>query len=250
MDQCELDPFALEGSGPMTEASAALVEVGQESFLRTVQALILIAANGYPRAIQSTFARRNRLLRQHSGHAEAAAEQVLDDEEGYAEEVKEYLLRLLPYIGVPATLIYPLWKQLRKTCLVASLFGHDLRHEAVRVQVLLASAGLQALPELEQAAEKAAERLWQKVAGRAAKLVPVASAVLALADLQSHAASLLLQHFRDGPGVLEYDAELDPEPALQDFLQLLRDVGQQSLEAVLEGSRNAPLEEFSRVYSS
>eukprot|EP00439_Symbiodinium_sp_Y106_P055910 s2893_g7.t2 len=286
-DTRETDPFALECS-PAQADSAALdlaLEVSGEIFVQIVQALVVLAADGYPRAIRSTPARRNAALRAQHGNAEKAAAEAL--EEDCTEELRERLLRLVPIVGLPSSLLYPLWKLLRRTCLVASIFGHDLQQESVLAEVLLAAAGLGATPAGERRLEMAAKALWQRIAGRWAKSLPVAALLAQLLDLQGMADDMVLQHFRDGPGVQDFRSttsikpdstflpslveaeltlcrhgldldlvqnscrpgsaildvpshkyfssdfrpELDPEPTLADFLQLLREAGRQTLEA-------------------
>lgn len=206
------------------------LEVSGEIFVQIVQALVVLAADGYPRAIRSTPARRNAALRAHDGNAENAASEALEEDD-CAEELRERLLRLVPVVGLPSSLLYPLWKLLRRTCLVASLFGHDLQQESVLASVLLAAAGLGATPLGERRLEMAAKALWQRIAGRWAKSLPVAALLAQLLDLQGLADNAVLQHFRDGPGVQDFRPELDPEPTLADFLQLLREAGRQTLEA-------------------
>ncbi|CAJ1356174.1 unnamed protein product [Effrenium voratum] len=223
-DAAEVDPFVLERT-----CESDSLELAQEVFLHATQALLLLAANGYPRAVRSTAARRNAELRRARGDQEAAAQLAL--EEDTTEEVKEFLLRLVPYFGLPAAVVYPLWKLLRKICLVASIFGHDLQQEAVQAAVLLAAAGLHSAEAAQPRLEKALQALWKRLARGAVRAVPVGTVLGALVDLQGQAGELILAHFRKGSKQQDYSAPLDPEPTLADFLQMLQQTGRQTLEA-------------------
>ncbi|CAE7577492.1 unnamed protein product [Symbiodinium natans] len=244
-DARETDPFALECSPAQADAAALdwrsvtvvdlALEVGAEVFVQTVQALVALAAFGHPRAIRSTPARRNSALRQHKGDPEKAAAEAIEEDD--SAELHERLLRLVPVIGLPASLLYPLWTLLRRTCLVASLFGHDLQQEAVLAEVLVAAGGLGTVPAAERRLEIAAKAFWQRIAGRWAKSLPVATLLSEILDVQGNAAKLVLQHFRNGPGVQDFSQGLDPEPTMADILQLLRDTGRQTLEAAAGMSR-------------
>ncbi|CAE7385978.1 unnamed protein product [Symbiodinium pilosum] len=172
---------------------------------------------------------RNAALRCHGGDAEKAATDAFAEDS--TEELQERLLRLVPVVGLPASVLYPLWRLLRRTCLVASLFGHDLQQEAVLAQVLAAAGGLGSVPAAERRVETMAKALWQQMAGRWAKALPVASLITQILDLQGKGEQLVIQLFREGPGVQDFSRELDAEPTLADVLQLLRDTGRQTLAA-------------------
>lgn len=240
MDDIQTSHFSLEHSVASPEVYAQLAEAGQEVFVLAVKALMAVAINGYPRTIRSTAARSNQLLRQHGGDAQAAAEAAADTQETYLEEAREYLLRLIPYIGMPASVFYPLWKHLRTLCVVAAVFGHDLHDDMVQARVMYATAGLRSVPRLEGTLEKAVEALWRKLAASFAKKVPVGQIVSKAVDMESHALAAFIDVFSDGPGVAgkQYLEELDPVPDAADFLQLLRDTGIQTLDQVVQSMKD------------
>mmetsp|Transcript_93404 Transcript_93404/g.166158 ORF Transcript_93404/g.166158 Transcript_93404/m.166158 type:complete len:260 (-) Transcript_93404:32-811(-) len=231
-DEMELDPFALEHHGSQPEAAVQLAQLGQESFLFGVQALLLLAIDGYPRAIRSTRARRNELLRLYNGNARSSVEAAVDSQDDFLTEARDFLIQLVPSVGMPVSILYPLWKNLRMLLLVAGLFGHNLEGEEVKTHVICASVGLQSVPKAENTIEKALEVLWRRLAGSIAKLVPASHIILQVLDLESRAITSFIDHFSDGPGVseTEYLQELDPDVGLKEFLELLREIGAQSLE--------------------
>jgi len=234
MDELELDPFALEHHGAQSGASVQLVQAGQEVFVFGVQVLLTLAVDGYPRAIRSTLARRNELLRWHGGDAKSSAATAVESQEEYLTEARDFLIRLIPSLGMPLTILYPLWRNVRSLLLVAGLFGHDLHDEMVQSRVICAAAGLQTAPKADKTLERALEFLWRKLAGSLAKLVPASHIVQT--DVENKAMAFFIEHFSDGPGASEADymLELDPEVSLDDFMELLREMGAQTLEQLQE----------------
>merc|ERR1712194_243454 len=148
--------------------------------------------------------------------------------------------------GIPATIVNALWSQLRTACLVAALHGHDLRDPDVQVRVLHAAAGSKVGASLARAGLiKATEVLWEKVAARAglqsiARMVPATAMVLAMADIQDRGSQGMIEEFREGRKYLlesHYRPVLDAEPSLMDFMDLIREIGAQSLtQAIAKGS--------------
>jgi len=236
----ELKPAETESTEPAVASGDRAADVAQEAFQNAAKSLLLIAIDGYPRAIRSTLARRNELLRKHCGDAELAAEEALGTAGGFTEEAKQFLLCLVPYIGIPTSVVYPLWKDLRLVCLVAGVFGHDLQDADVQVRVMYAASGITGGAVLgAKALEKAVQMLWAKVAGPARKVIPVGKVVSGLADIEGKVREAAFAEFRGGPGVtqFEYLLELDPPPTLADFAQLLKDVGVQTVDQVIQKGR-------------
>ncbi|CAK0869753.1 unnamed protein product, partial [Prorocentrum cordatum] len=199
-----------------------------EAFEAAAAALVPIAGSGYPAAIRSTLSVRNELLRKHLGNVEAAVREALDKEAEFAAEARCFLLVLVPDVGIPAAVAYSLWRQLRVACLLASLHGHDLRSPAVQARVLCAACGAQAL--------------WGQVArrvpgARALGALPVVGVVLALGQIRDMGADGMVREFQGGRAYLPpsaYSAELDPEPSLEGLLDLVREVGGQTLAQVAD----------------
>jgi len=224
-------------------------QVSKLAFENTISSLVLVAGNGYPRALRSTLAIRNELLRRHHGDVEAAAQEVVNDSPTFIAEARQYLMVLVPEIGIPAMIVIALWSQLRKACLVAALFGHDLTNPDVQVRILYASAGSKVGASIAKAGlVKATEFLWAKVVAKAglgsmAHMVPATAIVLALADIQDRVDQGVIEEFREGRRYLlesHYRPVLDAEPSFLDFMDLIREIGTQSLsETIAKGTELA-----------
>jgi len=236
-----IEGLASQASRQVFQAAAGS-DLSRQTFEVAAAALVPIAANGYPRALRSTLAIRNEMLRKHRGDPFAAVSEVMAQDENLVEEAKEFLLVLVPYVGIPAGAVYPLWKQLRRACLVAALFGHDLQDPGVQTRILYAVAGTRAGASLAKAGlQKAAEVLWQIFARKAglskvAKMVPVGKVLTAFAELEGKSNQCMVEEFEGGGAdVAEaaYGAVLDAEPTSADFVDLLREVGEQSLGQVV-----------------
>jgi len=213
--------------------------VAKDAFESTVKQLCMVAINGYPHAVRSTFGRRNQLLREKHGNVEEAVNAVMSPPLGkqFTEEAKDFLLVLVPYAGVPAGLIYALWKQLRRGCLIASLFGHDLHDEAVQEHVVLDVAGVKAGTAMGgKALEKATQALWVALVGAKAKLVPLGKVLKAVADVEGKANQAMVEDFKKGAVPIpeeDFQQELDAEPSRQELLQLVKEKGTQTMEQVI-----------------
>merc|ERR1712194_615273 len=99
--------------------------VNQENFEAGLEKLLELAINGYPRALQTIAARRNECLRRFKGDQDAAVDDAKDANNTWAQEAKETLFGIIPGIGLPLVLVRPIWKMLRRACLIAALLGHD-----------------------------------------------------------------------------------------------------------------------------
>merc|ERR1712039_660644 len=88
---------------------------------------------------------------------------------------------------------------------------------------------------------RATEFLWAKVVAKAglgsmAKMVPATAIVLALADIQDRGDQGMIEEFLDGRRYLpesQYRPVLDAEPSLLDFIELIREIGAQSLSGTI-----------------
>ncbi|CAK0869750.1 unnamed protein product, partial [Prorocentrum cordatum] len=88
----------------------------------------------------------------------------------------------------------------------------------------------------------AAEALWGQVArrvpgARALGALPVVGVVLALGQIRDMGADGMVREFQGGRAYLPpsaYSAELDPEPSLEGLLDLVREVGGQTLAQVAD----------------
>jgi len=238
MDSRELDAFALERDTTLAETDLAAAEVLEEVFVQVVIGLLHIAIHGYPQVIRSTRGSRNELLRRHSGNADAAASEAAEGGDEYVEQAKGQLLRLLPYIGLPSSLIYPMWRELRQACLIAAVYGHDLLRQDVQARILMATAGFRGLPAAEAKLEKAAQKLWQRIASASTRRIQVGKAAVQLMELAERVTDSVLQEFRSGPGVTpeEYAKVLDPEPTPSDVARALQASGKQTLADVVRWS--------------
>merc|ERR1712039_43872 len=100
---------------------------------------------------------------------------------------------------------------------------------------------------------RATEFLWAKVVAKAgsgsmAHMVPATAIVLALADIQDRGDQGMIEEFREGRRYLlqsHYRAVLDAEPSLLDFMDLIREIGGQSLmQAIAKGTELAQTAEL------
>jgi len=213
--------------------------VAETAFLKIVRQLVVVAVDGYPKALQSSISKRNKLLIKTNGDADAAIGKVLNPSmnKSFQEEVKEFLLVLIPYVGVPAAIIYPLWKQLRRACVVAALFGHDLQAESVQARIIYDVAGVKAgSVAAVKVLEKASQGLWVALAGPKAKIIPVGKICSTLADIEGKANKLMVEDFKQGKRDIppeEYNEQMEEEPTLEEIAAVLKEKGQQTMEQVI-----------------
>lgn len=241
----ELDDGSLDPEVAALAAAGEAAEVGQEAFMNAAKALVAIAITGYPRAIVSTRSKRNSLLRRHFGDAEAAAREVMAKNCSFKDEAKHYLLALVPGVGIPAAVVYPLWIRLRRVCLVAALFGHDLQDDAVQAKIMYAAAGIEGGFQGHMAnntLQAAVQAVWRATAGPVTKFLPVGAVVGMFVGIEGRINEAVLRAFQDGPGVteVEYLLTLDQAPTMNEFMQLIKDGGVVTMEqVVIEGAKRA-----------
>lgn len=228
----------------MDAAAGAIEEaktVTKENFEKAILKLLRLAIEGYPKALRSTPARRNEMLRRYNGNQEACVEEVKSASANMTEESKTWLLGLVPYIGLPATLLYPSWTMLRRVCLMASLFGLDLSLDRTQAKILHAFAGLRGVPAAEFTVEFAVQAVWTTFAGPVAGMVPVGTLVSKVANVEGHVVDMV---GRDTFGqdqrqlaAEEYQDELDPEPTLKDYADLAMEGTAAALATAWYGAR-------------
>lgn len=208
------------------EALDVAAEVTKENYEKGVQRLLNLAIEGYPGAVRSIAAKRNEMLRQFSGNAAKAIEDVEAKAAALSEEAKTWFMGLVPYVGLPASLIYPTWKMLRRVCLMASIYGHDLRSEKTKAKIINVFGGLRAAPGAEYIVEHSVQALWGVYMGPLAAKVPVGTIVNKMANVEGKVMAVLgKETFEDGQQVVSaevYNEPLDPEPTAQDYMNLAK----------------------------
>lgn len=223
---------AVDGKIDVGEA-AKIEEVEQakqmtkEAFAAGMRKLLVLAIEGYPKALRSTMARRNELLRDVKGDQDAAAEKIKAAAAALSEEGKTWLLGLVPYVGFPAQLLYPTWTIMRRVCLLAAVFGLDLSTEDTRGRILHVFAGLRAVPAVEYGMEMACQAVWVAFAGPLAGFLPVGTLVTKVANVEGAVVDVVgRESFCEMGRKLaeaEYADPLDAEPTLSDYMSLAKD---------------------------
>mmetsp|Transcript_27774 Transcript_27774/g.82900 ORF Transcript_27774/g.82900 Transcript_27774/m.82900 type:complete len:302 (-) Transcript_27774:229-1134(-) len=211
-------------------------EVDETQFSESVTSLVKIAANGYPKALRSTNAKRNEFLRKHNGDADAAATEVKGKGHSLRTEVKDFLFGLIPYIGLPVSVLKPLWVELRRGCLIAAIYGHDLSKEETQARVLLMLGVAQGGEKMkEKSLELAIKFLWSVLCKKCglslARRIPVGKMASVL-DFADKAKEALVNEFKpDASEVPEsvYSEVLDEKPSTRDLLDLVKEGGVLSL---------------------
>ena len=203
------------GAGASASPDGASVEaVGKEAFVHGIQRVLELAIHGFPRALRSTLSRRNALLREHEGDVEAAVAASMATTP--SDQVKEFLLSMVPYVGMPATIIVPMWRACG-LCLLSSVRGPTSWRGRQRVRLLYAFGGVNVANAGEAALGAAAQAVWTKLAGPlAGTVVPVGALVQSLAECAVAAQQAGLVDFADGARAVprdEYADELDAERA-------------------------------------
>lgn len=220
----EDDPEMIEEE--QLDEVAASKQITWEAFHSGITRLLNLTIEGYPRALRSTFARRNELLRKHLGDQAACVEDVKAQAAAISEEAKTWLLGLVPYVGLPSAILYPTWRLLRRVCLLAGVYGHDLDAEETRAKILHVFGGLRAVPAGEFALEVAVQTVWTALAGPA-KIIPVGSFVSKVANVEGTLMGIIGQEtFSEGSQLVPeevYQEILDSEPSPSDYLGLARD---------------------------
>jgi len=210
-----------------TETLNQAKEISKEAFANGIKKLLDLCIDGYPRALRSTLARRNELLRQVAGSQDEAADKIKAQAANVSEEAKSWLLGLVPYVGLPAAIIYPMWKQLRRVCLLAAVFGLSLKSEDSKARILHAFAGVRAVPAAEFAVESAVQLVWKAFVGPIAGLVPVGTLVSKIANVEGAVVDAIgrdtFSEVRQPVTQAEYGQELDPEPTHADYIALAKE---------------------------
>lgn len=228
---CEPARLPSNASNAEIDAAVATIEkgkvIGQEKFQEAIMKLLIISIEGYPRALRSTMARRNEMLRKHNGNQDTCADDVKDQASNLTEEGKTWLIGMVPVLGLPGSVIYPAWRALRRCCLLAGIYGHDLNTDETRAKILSVFAGLRGAVVGEYVLEQVLQAVWVQFAGPASKFMPVGTLASKLVNVEGHVMALVgHETFTDGRRVVppeEYALELDPEPTSSDYLALAKD---------------------------
>jgi len=208
-------------------------EISKEAFEKGIQKLLNLTIEGYPRAVRSTAANRNMLLRRFSGDQDESVEEVKRQAANITEEAKTWLLGLVPYVGLPGAVLYPSWRLLRRVCVLAGLYGHDLDLPETRAKILHVFGGLRAVPVAEFAVEHAVQVVWSTLVGPVAAVVPVGTLVSKIANVEGKVMGIIGQEtFSEGRQTVPeevYMQELDPEPNHHDYAALAKDGAEYAL---------------------
>lgn len=216
-------------------------EVDEKQFSESLTSLVKVAATGYPKALRSTYAKRNELLRKHKGDMEAAAAEVKGKGNSLSTEVKDMMLSLIPYVGLPVSVLKPMWRELRRGCLIAAVYGHDLSKEETQARVLMTLGVAQGGEKMkEKSLELAIKFFWSALCKKCgfglARKLPVGKLVAVL-DFEEKARQAMVVEFQKDQVQLDESAyvdELDPRPTNKEFLELLKDKGELSLHTVTD----------------
>ena len=143
-------------------ADGASTNITNEAFVGGLRHLLDLAAEGYPRGVRSTLGRRNALLRDRGGDADAAAAAAATAST-LADDAFDTIVALVPYFGLPAGVAAPLWRKLRASLLLAAVRGHDVAAPETRARALGRVAGLRASEAASAGVEMAAQAVvWRR----------------------------------------------------------------------------------------
>lgn len=216
-EQEDLNPDA-----PLSAAEKA-EEVSKETFEQVATILLNLAIDGHPRAMRSIYAKRNQVLRDFDGDQEAAVTSIMEfvpPDKTMKEQMAHSLVRMMPGINISVRVVYPMWIQLRNTCLLAAVLGYDMTEEETHSQVIQAFAGVKSAIGLEAGLSTALQLAWTTLAGPVAALIPVGTLVGEMTDIASKGKAEVLSKLRDGKtgpvGPDIYSEELDPEPTMEE----------------------------------
>lgn len=218
------------------------VSMSKDAWKQPMMDMLYLAIHGKPGVVRSALASRNALLRQTKGNPDAAARIIIDAGDFYQDEMRAYLLPFIkfdiPGIGFPEALVVTTWMEMRRICIIAALFGHDLEQETVQARVLLATAGMRSFDILavEHVVPWALDQLWAAICTAAlvpvAAVLPVGSIITGLLKLNSKATTVVIKEFKEDAKVVpesEYSQELEPQYVLADAMKLLWEEGKQDL---------------------
>mmetsp|Transcript_143793 Transcript_143793/g.358424 ORF Transcript_143793/g.358424 Transcript_143793/m.358424 type:complete len:343 (-) Transcript_143793:39-1067(-) len=208
-------------------------EISREAFVLGIQKLLNLTIAGYPRAIRSSLSKRNELLRRFDGDQDAAVEEIKRQAASITEEAKTWVLGLVPYVGLPGAILYPTWRLLRRVCVMAGLYGHDLDLPETRAKIVHVFGGLRAVPAVEYAIETAVQLVWTSFVGPVAAFVPVGTLVSKVANVEGKVMGIVGQEtFSEGRQLVPeevYMQVLDGEPTPHDFAALAKDGAEYTL---------------------
>eukprot|EP00928_Gymnodinium_smaydae_P062314 TRINITY_DN46210_c0_g1_i1.p1 TRINITY_DN46210_c0_g1~~TRINITY_DN46210_c0_g1_i1.p1 ORF type:complete len:279 (-),score=81.48 TRINITY_DN46210_c0_g1_i1:90-926(-) len=232
-----------DSGGVDMNSPAMMVTMTKDAWKEPMMDMLTLAINGKPGVIRSARASRNALLRETNGDADAAAQLIISSEDYYQDEVRSFLLPFIkfdiPGVGFPEALVVTSWMEMRRICVIASLFGHDLHCDRVQGRVLLATAGMRSfdIMAVEHVVPWALDQLWAALCTAAAvpiaSVLPVGSIITGLLKLNDKATTMIvIKQFKEDATPVpksEWEQELEPQYVLADAMKLLWKEGKQSL---------------------
>ena len=145
-------------------------EVLEKCLEQILSALMTPAIDGVYAVVEATKVRRNRYLEKHSGDVESAVSAAIEYNANMSR-LKTLLVSLVPGVGVPGSLIVPVWNQIRTVALIACLYGFDVSDSDVQCDILLclveADARKVGRKVMGEVGRKVARELIKKVTSRA-----------------------------------------------------------------------------------
>ena len=111
-------------------------EAAGETLSGTLKSLLAKAITGDAPMVEATHERRDRYLKDANGDVRQAVLNVVNKRHGLSESTKSWLLKTIPFAGVPISVVRALWLQLRDTALIAALYGHDLYDKDVQSKII------------------------------------------------------------------------------------------------------------------
>lgn len=176
----------------------------QEQLERILSALMTPAIDGVYAVVEATNVRRNRYLEQQSGDVESAVSAAIQYNSNMGK-LKTLLISLVPGVGIPGSVLVPVWNQIRTAALVASLYGFDVSEPEVQCDILLClvesdvrKTGKKVMSEVgRRVAHELVKKVTSKVTARlVSRLIPFGVIYDALTDSTSSAGKHAQKYFR------------------------------------------------------
>lgn len=221
--------------------------IDEENFTKASIVLIKLAADGFPKVLHSTIAKRNDILRRHDGDAEAAVLELNGKGSSLSSEFKDIVLNLIPYVGLPIALASPMWRNLRRCCLFAAVFGHDLQDDMVLGRVAMVTFFCEANAKaMENGIEIAVRLAWLAFCsklgyGRIVAKLPVSKVPSCLPDFEAMGKQRMLDAFKEGPTVprSEWEKELELVATDPEWKSAPNKAGKKTLDDFLSQSQKS-----------
>lgn len=136
-------PSAIEKATVMTEETLKQLLVGMLGYViegssyESKDLAPVAIQNWIPSTkIESTYARRDRYLKEFLGSSDLAVEAAIQRSHGMSRKVASTAASYIPIVGTPTSYSITLWHQLREIALIAALYGHDLNDPQVKMKIL------------------------------------------------------------------------------------------------------------------